>query len=69
MQIESLLAERRSQLGDRFDLRQFHDELVAAAWVPLELTRWEMTGHGENARRMLEDHSRMPFDDRAAGLQ
>jgi len=60
MQIERLLAERRQQLGDQFDLRQFHDELVAAAWVPIELTRWEMTGFGENARRMLEDNTPMP---------
>ena len=60
MQIERLLAERRQQLGDQFDLRQFHDDLVAAAWVPIELTRWEMTGSGENARRMLEDNTPMP---------
>lgn len=60
MQIERLLAERRQQLGDRFELREFHDRLVAAAWVPLELTRWEMTGRGDNVRRMLEDSSPMP---------
>ena len=61
MQIETLLAERRQQLGDRFDLRQFHDDLVAAAWVPIELTRWEMTGAGENVRRMIDDRSPMPW--------
>lgn len=60
MQIERLLGERKRQLGDRFDLRAFHDELVGAAWVPLELTRWEMTGAGEHARRMLADRSPMP---------
>ena len=60
MQIERLLAERRQQLGDQFDLQQFHDDLVGAAWVPIELTRWEMTGFGENGRRMLADISSMP---------
>jgi uncharacterized protein (DUF885 family) len=60
MQIERLLAERRQQLGDQFELQQFHDDLVAAAWVPIELTRWEMTGFGENGRRMLADISSMP---------
>lgn len=60
MQIERLLAERRLQAGADFDLRSFHDRLVAAAWVPLEMTRWEMTGRGENVRRMLDDRSPMP---------
>ena len=69
MQIERLLGERRGQLGDRFDLREFHDELVAAAWVPLELTRWQMTGRGDNARRMLEDRTPMPFDDPTSNIQ
>ena len=60
MQIESLLGERRRQRGVQFDLRQFHDDVVNAAWVPLELTRWEMTGDGANAERMLADRSPMP---------
>ena len=60
LQIERLLAERRQQLGAEFDLGRFHNELVAAAWVPIELTRWEMTGSGENVRRMIEDRSPMP---------
>ena len=60
LQIERLLAERRQQLGAGFDLGRFHNDLVAAAWVPIELTRWEMTGIGENVRRMLDDRSPMP---------
>ncbi|MDE0064466.1 MAG: DUF885 family protein [Gammaproteobacteria bacterium] len=60
LQIERLLAERRQQLGAEFDLGRFHNELVAAAWVPIELTRWEMTGNGENVQRMIEDRSPMP---------
>ncbi len=61
LQIERLLTERRRQLGDRFSLRTFHDDLVAAAWVPIELTRWEMTGAGEHARRMIADREPMPW--------
>lgn len=60
LQIERLLAERRQQLGADFDLGRFHNDLVAAAWVPIELTRWEMTGNGENVQRMIEDRSPMP---------
>ncbi len=60
MQIERLLGERQRQLGARFNLRQFHDDVVSAAWVPLELTRWEMTGEGANVERMLADRSPMP---------
>lgn len=60
MQIERLLAERRNDLGEKFNLRQFHDELVASAWVPLELTRFEITGRDENLRRMIADRRPMP---------
>ena len=60
LQIERLLAERRQQLGAEFDLGRFHNDLVEAAWVPIELTRWEMTGNGENVQRMIEDRSPMP---------
>ena len=60
LQIERLLAERRQQLGAAFDLGEFHDQLLAAAWVPIELTRWEMIGHGENVERMLNDRSPLP---------
>lgn len=60
MQIERLLAERRNDLGDDFDLGAFHDALVAAAWVPLELTRAEMTGRDEVLERMLADRRPMP---------
>ena len=61
LQIERLLAERRAQLGADFDLGRFHNELVAAAWVPIELTRWEMTGNVENVQRMLDNRSPMPM--------
>ena len=60
LQIERLLAERRQQLGIRFDLQQFHDDLVSAAWVPIELTRAEMMGDEEFVQQLINDCSSMP---------
>jgi hypothetical protein len=47
LQMQSLLADRKRQLGDAFRLRDFHDELMAAGRLPLSLIRWEMTGNDE----------------------
>ena len=48
LQMQSLLAERKRQLGDAFRLRDFHDELMAAGRLPLSLIHWEMTGNDED---------------------
>ena len=45
LQMQTLLAERKRQLGEAFRLRDFHDELLAAGRLPLSLIRWEMTGN------------------------
>ncbi len=50
LQIEQLLADRQQQLGDRFDLRAFHDQFLAAGWIPISLIRWEMTGLDDQAK-------------------
>jgi len=44
LQMQRLLADRKRQLGDDFNLRQFHDDFIAAGRLPLSLIRWEMTG-------------------------
>lgn len=44
VQMQRLLADRRRQLGEAFELRQFHDEFMAAGRLPLSLVRWDMTG-------------------------
>ena len=44
IEIEQLLADRRRQLGDRFTMTQFVDELDAAGLIPISLLRWELTG-------------------------
>jgi len=46
MQVEELIAERRRQLGERFTLRNFMDELEGAGLIPMSLIRWELTGKG-----------------------
>ncbi len=47
LQMQSLLAERKRQLGDAFSLRDFHDELMASGRLPLSLVHWEMTGNDD----------------------
>lgn len=44
MQMDALLADRASQLGEAFSLREFHDQFLAAGRLPIALTRYEMTG-------------------------
>jgi uncharacterized protein (DUF885 family) len=44
LQMQRLLADRKMQLGDAFNLREFHDEFMAVGRLPLSLVRWEMTG-------------------------
>jgi hypothetical protein len=43
-QIEALLGERRRQLGERFTLEGFMDELQRSGMIPVSMIRWEMTG-------------------------
>ena len=44
VQMQALLADRRRQLGNEFNLREFHDALMQSGRLPLSLLRWEMTG-------------------------
>ena len=44
VQLEALFADRARQLGEKFDLKQFHDAFIASGVIPISLIRWEMTG-------------------------
>jgi uncharacterized protein (DUF885 family) len=44
VQMDRLLADRARQLGERFDLKAFHDEFLAAGLLPIALIRYQMTG-------------------------
>ena len=42
------------QLGDRFELRHFHDELLATGQIPVALARWEMTGNDDGVKHLWQ---------------
>ena len=44
VQMQALLADRKRQLRDDFNLREFHDTLMQSGRLPLSVLRWEMTG-------------------------
>jgi hypothetical protein len=50
LQMQKLLADRKRQLRDDFDLKTFHDDFMAAGRLPISLIRWEMTGLGDEVR-------------------
>jgi uncharacterized protein (DUF885 family) len=54
LQIERMLAERRLQLGDKFDLRQFHDYVWSNGNLPLSLQRWELLGLDDDMKALAE---------------
>lgn len=54
LQIERMLAERSLQLGDKFNLRQFHDYVWSNGNVPLSLQRWELLGLDDDVKAL--DH-------------
>lgn len=42
--IDELIRDRAKQLGDRFTLRGFFDEVNGAGMMPVSLIRWQLTG-------------------------
>ena len=47
LQMDALLADRASQLGTDFSLREFHDQFLASGQLPIALIRYEMIGEGD----------------------
>lgn len=54
IQMQELLADRKRQLGDDFDLKEFHDTFMQAGRLPLSLIRWEMTGLDDEVKDLWE---------------
>lgn len=54
VQLEKLLSDRALQLGDEFDLGEFHDAFLRAGPIPISLIRWEMTGLDDEVRQLWE---------------
>lgn len=63
-QIYQLLADRRMQLGDTFDLREFHDRLLGIGSIPIALLRWEMTGLDDQMGQIW-DAAKLPLPSAA----
>lgn len=50
MQMLKLVGDRKHQLGDKFNLKDFHDQFMAAGTIPISLIRWEMTGRDDEVK-------------------
>lgn len=50
-QMFKLLADRKRQLGDDFDLGEFHDTVMASGALPIALIRYEITGLDDEVSR------------------
>ncbi len=44
LQLERLIQDRRTQLGDNFNQKEFWDDYFSRGVIPASLLRWEMTG-------------------------
>lgn len=51
-QIEQLISERAYELGDKFNLGEFHEAFLSKGVIPVTLIRWDMTGHDEDVARL-----------------
>jgi hypothetical protein len=60
-QIEQLISERAFQLGDDFDLGEFHDDFLSRGIIPVTLIRWELAGFDDDARAIWQDVTGKPF--------
>ena len=52
VQLMKIFRDRAKQLGDKFVLRQFMDEFLAAGMIPMSLIRWEMTGYDDEIKKL-----------------
>jgi uncharacterized protein (DUF885 family) len=55
VELEKLFAEIAAERGRDFELKAFHDELLATGRMPLSLIRWELTGRDDEVREMRRD--------------
>jgi uncharacterized protein (DUF885 family) len=57
--MQELLADRKRQLGEDFDLHEFHDTIMQSGRLPISLLRWEMTGLDDEVAQ-LWSHEPLP---------
>jgi hypothetical protein len=53
LQLDKLLSDRYHQLKDKFSLKEFHDQFLAAGTIPISLIRWEMTGYDDEVKHLF----------------
>lgn len=58
--LEETMAQRARQLGERFTLRTFFDEVNAAGMIPVSLIHWELTGDTRMLRALADDAPPIP---------
>lgn len=68
-EIFKLMRDRMQQLGDDFDFRGFHDELLATGQIPIALARWEMAGIDDDVAHLwdrppIPEEATTPFGSR-----
>lgn len=49
-----LLGERRLQLGEKFDLQEFHDWIMQTGRLPVSLLRYDLTGYDDEVRELWQ---------------
>jgi hypothetical protein len=52
VQLQKLIADRGWQLGEKFNLKDFLDQFLAAGMIPVSLVRWEMTGLDDEIKKL-----------------
>ena len=54
LQIIQFLSDAKVKLGNKFDLRNFHDYLIVNGNVPIALLRWEYLGLRDEIEQFFE---------------
>lgn len=49
-QLFELLADRKMQLGEKFNFKEFHDQFMKFGQIPISLLRWEILGFDDEAK-------------------
>jgi len=53
-ELSKLLMDRQHQLGADFSLKDFHDYLMQAGWLPVSLLRYDLTGYDDEVSRFWQ---------------
>ena len=54
LQLYKLLADRKMQLKDKFDLKEFNDQFMKYGQIPISLLRWEILGLDDEMKMFWE---------------